>query len=161
MYERLLVALDGSDTAEKVLEHTEAIARAFGSSVTLIRATLSPETLLAETSSAETVGEVAPIIDPTPIVEADREGAEEYLQNIAARLKQHNLDVTYEEPEGPPADVIVRRARELDASMIMMTTHGRGGLGRLVFGSVADSVLRHAPCPVLLVRVTEHDAEWN
>jgi nucleotide-binding universal stress UspA family protein len=39
-----------------------------------------------------------------------------------------------------------------------MTTHGRGGLGRVVFGSTADSVLRHAPCPVLLVRVSEEES---
>ena len=49
----------------------------------------------------------------------------------------------------------MRRAREFGAGLIAMTTHGRGGLGRLMFGSVADAVLRHAPCPVLLVGVRE------
>jgi nucleotide-binding universal stress UspA family protein len=53
--------------------------------------------------------------------------------------------------------VIVERARELGISLILMTTHGRSGLGRLVFGSIADSVLRHAACPVLLVRITDAD----
>jgi nucleotide-binding universal stress UspA family protein len=51
--------------------------------------------------------------------------------------------------------VIIRRARELDASVIAMTTHGSGRLARLIFGSTADAVLRHAPCPILLVRVGE------
>jgi nucleotide-binding universal stress UspA family protein len=157
MYEHLLVALDSSSAAERVLDHAEALARAFGSTVTLLRVTISPEELIAETASAENIGEVVPLIDPTPIVEADRESAVEYLERVAARLRQHNLSVTYEEPEGPPADTIVQRARELGTSLILMTTHGRGGLGRLVFGSVADAVLRHAPCPVLFVRVTEHD----
>jgi universal stress protein A len=41
--------------------------------------------------------------------------------------------------------------------MILMTTHGRSGLGRLFFGSVADAVLRHAPCPVLLVRISHEE----
>ena len=66
-----------------------------------------------------------------------------------------HLTVNTEHPEGPAADEIVKRATELGVSLILMTTHGRSGLGRVVFGSTADSVLRHAPCPVLLVRVTD------
>ncbi|HEV7662526.1 MAG TPA: universal stress protein [Chloroflexota bacterium] len=160
MYEQLLVALDGSLAAERVLEHTEALATAFGSNVTLLRATVSAELLLAETAGPETAGDITPMIDPTPIVEADKETAAEYLQRVAARLQQAGVTrVTYEEPEGPPTDAIVRRASELHASLIMMTTHGRSGLGRMFFGSVADSVLRHAPCPVLLVRVTDKEGE--
>jgi nucleotide-binding universal stress UspA family protein len=157
MYEHVLVPLDGSPAAERVLEHAEALARAFGSTVTLLRATVSAETILAETSGAETIGEIAPVMDPTPIVEADRETATDYLNGVAARLRQRKVSVNTEDPEGEPAEVIVRRAGELGASLILMTTHGRSGLGRLFFGSVADAVLRHAPCPVLLVRVTKSD----
>ena len=51
--------------------------------------------------------------------------------------------------------MIITRARDLDASLIAMTTHGRSGLARLVFGSTAEAVLRHPPCPILLVRVGE------
>ena len=60
-----------------------------------------------------------------------------------------------EHPQGSAEHVIVDRAKALDISLILMTTHGRSGLGRMFFGSVADSVLRHAPCPVLLVRITD------
>jgi nucleotide-binding universal stress UspA family protein len=56
---------------------------------------------------------------------------------------------------GHPADEIVAAARETGADLIAMSTHGRGGLGRLVFGSVAQAVLRHADMPVLLMRATE------
>ena len=109
---------------------------------------------MAQTAtSGQSVGDVGPVLDPTPILEAERAEAIRYLNAVAARLKQHNLNVNTEHFEGPPADEIVERARALDVSLILMTTHGRSGLGRLVFGSVADSVLRHAPCPVLLVRV--------
>ena len=158
MYEHLLVALDGSPHAERVLEHTEALAKAFGSTVTLLRATVSAETLLAQTAGAgQTIGDVAPVMDPTPILEADRDAAVEYLEPVAARLRQHNLTVFIETPEGPAAEEIVERARADDVSLILMTTHGRSGLRRVLFGSVADAVLRHAACPVLLVRVTEED----
>src|SRR5438552_2767504 len=65
MYEHLLVALDGSSTAEQVLEHTEALARAFGSIVTLFRATVSAEAVISQTSGASpSIGEVGPLIDP-------------------------------------------------------------------------------------------------
>jgi nucleotide-binding universal stress UspA family protein len=58
-------------------------------------------------------------------------------------------------PEGDAAAVLHGRARALRADLIAMTTHGRGGLGRALFGSVVDDMLRHAPCAVLLVRVAE------
>jgi nucleotide-binding universal stress UspA family protein len=154
VYEHLLVALDGSPTAERVLEHTEALARAFGSTVTLFRATVSTEALLAQNTAGTAVGEVGSLVDPTPILEAERAEAVRYLNAVAGPLRQHNLTVNTEHFEGPPAEEIVERARALGVSLIVMTTHGRSGLGRLVFGSVAETVLRHAPCPVLMVRVT-------
>jgi nucleotide-binding universal stress UspA family protein len=154
MYEHLLVPLDGSPAAERVLEHAEALARAFGSTVTLFRATVTAEALMVQTAGAgQGVGDVGPLIDPTPILEAEVDEAIRYLNEVAARLKQHNLIVQTEHFEGPPAEEIVERARALDVSLILMTTHGRSGLARAVFGSVADAVLRHADCPVLLVRV--------
>jgi nucleotide-binding universal stress UspA family protein len=158
MYEHLLVALDGSPHAERVLEHAEALAKAFHSTITLLRATVSAETLLAQAATGgATLGDGAAFVDPTPILDADRDAAVEYLNGVAARLRQHNLTVNNEHPEGPAAEEIVKRATEERVGLILMTTHGRGGLGRVVFGSTADSVLRHAPCPVLLVRVSEED----
>jgi nucleotide-binding universal stress UspA family protein len=160
MYEHLLVALDGSEAAECVLEHAVALSRAFGSRVTVLRATESPEALLAQTSTAgPSIGDVAPAMDPTPILEAEDSAAEDYLKDIARRLGQQDVSVETEHHEGQASEVIVERARALNVSMILMTTHGRSGLGRVVFGSVADSVLRHATCPVLMVRITEDEAE--
>jgi nucleotide-binding universal stress UspA family protein len=159
MYEQLLVALDGSPAAERVVDHAAALASAFGSTITLLRATISAEMFIAETAGGDaTVGQVGPTLDPTPVLEADRDSAIDYLNGVAARLRQRNLKVNTEHPEGSANQVIVDRAKALGATLILMTTHGRGGLGRMVFGSVADSVLRHAPCPVLLVRITDHDA---
>jgi nucleotide-binding universal stress UspA family protein len=97
------------------------------------------------------------MVDPTPILEADRAEATEYLDSVAQRLRQKGVTVDRDRPEGAEAEQIVARAAALGVTLIMMTTHGRSGLGRMVFGSVAESVLRHAPCPVLIVRV--HDEE--
>ncbi|MFN8515911.1 MAG: universal stress protein [Thermomicrobiales bacterium] len=60
--------------------------------------------------------------------------------------------------EGAPASDIVAAAQEWQADLIVVGTHGRGGLGRLVLGSVAESVLRDAPCPVLVVRMGTAEA---
>jgi nucleotide-binding universal stress UspA family protein len=159
MYERILVALDGSSAAERVLAHAEALATAFGSHVTLLRATLSAEMVLAQTAGAGDggVGQITPALDPEPVLEADHETAADYLGRLAGALKQRNLNVDAETPEGPANTVIVERAAAIGAALILMTTHGRSGLGRMVFGSTADSVLRHAPCPVLLVRITDEE----
>src|SRR5688500_4151693 len=151
MFARLLVALDGSEIAERVLPYAEALAERFGASVTLLRATPSAGALLAETAGAIPVG--GPVLDPTPIAEAERREAAGYLAAVADRLRGKGIEVRVEQPEGAADEILVRRAGELGADLIAMTTHGRGGLERLVFGSVADAVLRHAPCPVLLVRV--------
>ncbi len=62
------------------------------------------------------------------------------------------LALEYRETEGPPDGEIVRFAREQGCDLIVMGTHGRGGLVRLLLGSVADKVLRTAPCPVMTVR---------
>jgi nucleotide-binding universal stress UspA family protein len=159
MFEHLLVALDGSPAAERVLEHAEALADAFHSTITLLRATISAEMFVTEAASGETVvGEVGTTLDPTPVLEADRSAAEGYLNGVAERLRRRGLTVTVEHPPGPANQVIVERAAALGVSLILMTTHGRGGLGRMVFGSTADSVLRHATCPVLLVRIREDAA---
>jgi len=158
MYERLLVALDGSKAAEGVLEHVIALAGAFGSQVTVLRATDSPEVLLSQTSTAgPSIGDVAPAMDPMPILQAEQTTADEYLKNVADQLRARNVSVECEHREGVASEVIVERAQALGVSLILMTTHGRSGLGRVVFGSVADSVLRHATCPVLMVRISADD----
>jgi nucleotide-binding universal stress UspA family protein len=156
MYAELLVALDGSPAAERVLSHAEALAAAFGSHITLVRATLSPEMVLAQTGAGDaSSGTVPAPIDPEPVLDADHMTSAEYLNGVASRLRQQNVKVDVETPEGPAHAVIVERAAALGAELILMTTHGRTGLGRAIFGSTADSVLRHATCPVLLVRISE------
>lgn len=159
VYARIVVALDGSARAELVLPYVEALAEQFGSSVTLLRATTPLETIAAPVAAA-TMPPLAPnvaatSIDPAVVGAAERREAETYLSSLAQHLRSQGLAVSYEQHEGPAADVIIARAGDLDASLIAMTTHGRGGLERLVFGSTADAVLRHTPCPILLVRVSD------
>jgi universal stress protein A len=75
-------------------------------------------------------------------------------EKLTAIAKQHLAEVKWEilDQMGEPADVISDVATKLPADLIVMVTHGRRGLARLVEGSIAEKVLRNAPCPVLAVR---------
>jgi nucleotide-binding universal stress UspA family protein len=160
MFARIVVPLDGSVLAEQVLPHVEALAKQFRSTVTLLRATPPPGLLITESAGTLPVGVPGgAVVDPTPLVDAQRREAAAYLEAVVARLQGQGVAADTDLPDGTAAEAITDRARLLRADLIAMTTHGRGGLGRLVFGSVADAVLRRAPCPVLLVRVTDHSAD--
>ena len=134
---KILVPLDGSALAESALAKATDMAGA-ESTLMLLRA-----------AEAHTL----PGVDPTEAqVEVVRE-AEEYLAAVAARLKEQGVDrVETSVWYGPAASAIVEAARLRKADLIVMSTHGRSGLGRLILGSVAESVLRGSSAPILLLR---------
>lgn len=139
-YGRILVALDGSKRAEAILPHATAIAAQFGSTVVLLRATQPRGGGLASPLEAER------------LAEQDKQATAKYLERVAHRLTQQGLQVVVEQGEGKAAEVVVRHVLRKGVDLLALTTHGRGGLRRLLFGSVAADVLRGASCPVLLLR---------
>jgi nucleotide-binding universal stress UspA family protein len=143
MYERILATLDGSETAETILPVVERLAGPVDAEVILVRVVppLSPGELVA------TAGVVAP--DTLRLRELE---AREYLDAIEHRLRDKMIRVRSELRVGAPASEIVAAAVAANAEVIAMATRARGALGRLLFGSVAEAVLRSAPLPVLLVR---------
>jgi nucleotide-binding universal stress UspA family protein len=161
MYERVLVALDGSAAAEAVLPYVQALAAKFGSTVLLLWVAPPAEQHVVGSppGAGSTAGTLGGARDPAQLAAVGRQQLATYLRRLTARLRRRGLDVHSEQPEGLAAERIVQRAREWPADLIAMTTHGRGGLERLILGSVAEAVLRQAPCPVLLVRVTEASSE--
>ena len=70
-------------------------------------------------------------------------------------MKDKGLDAEYETMQGNPGETIVTYADENDIGLIALCTHGRSGLGRLVFGSVADHILKRAGLPILIIRPQE------
>src|ERR687886_643980 len=150
MFSRILVALDGSAAAEGILPPVEALADRFGATVILLRAIPALERAVAAQA-----GIAAGLVDPTPVIEQERSEATNYLERVGERLISRGLSVVWQQPEGSASESILEHAQASNADLIALTTHGRGGLGRAVFGSVADEVLRRARCPVLLLRVTE------
>jgi HSP20 family protein len=148
-YGRILVPLDGSREAEAILPLVKGLVDPVDGDVVLLRV-LMPVPPLA----------VADMPSPL-VVEAAQEvqaEVEEYLSGLARRLTDDGLRVQAITRSGDPAGRIVETARALDAALIAMTTQGRSGISRVVFGSVAESVVREAPVPVLLMRTSRRDA---
>jgi nucleotide-binding universal stress UspA family protein len=156
-YRTILVPLDGSTLAERALPYATALAQAAGARLLLVRAAEAravPEeaTWVGETPAGGARGQRAPADrEPAPTRRTEGVGPDpvRYLDEIAGGLVGQAVEPSL--VLGPPGEVIVREARERGADLIVMATHGRSGLGRSLYGSVADHVLRHAPAPVLLV----------
>jgi nucleotide-binding universal stress UspA family protein len=85
-------------------------------------------------------------------IDARRREAEEYLAPIAAMLRSQGVDAAWAIRHGRAADEILAAADESGTDLIAMATHGRSGIGRLLFGSVAEAVLRRAAVPVFMIR---------
>ncbi len=151
-YQRILVALDGSELAEEIFPVVLPLAHAFGSNVSLIRVV---EPVEPPVYAGNMMNHPPQIYygDLAEMAKQARSEASAYLGAQQDRLEQQGLTVSSLTPDGAPAQTILDEAQKEGTDLIAMTTHGRGGLGRLVFGSVAEAVLRSAPCPVLLGRV--------
>lgn len=144
-YRRILVPLDGSGFAEVAVPHATEIARRIQATVILVQVVPPyPLTFMGETTAVPQLEELQRQM---------RQQAEEYIQARAGELRAMHLDVKGLVVEGAPvAAQIVDLAQAESVDLIVMSTHGRSGLGRWVYGSVAGKVLRGAHCPVLLVR---------
>lgn len=134
---RLLVTLDGSETAELALPYARSLARAAGAEVHLLRV-YNPYAEFAVTP-------MGPAGDLGDLANKLYESAELYMQGVA------EAGETYDVRSGRPLDVIIEYAQEKSCEVIVMATHGRGGIIRLALGSTSDAVMRAADRPVLLV----------
>jgi nucleotide-binding universal stress UspA family protein len=148
-FRRLLVPLDGSVEAERALEYLDLLATG-DTEIVLVRATPTPAAL------NRLAGVPAPgVIDIAATGDEMCREAVSYLEDAKRGLSERGLRARSAVAYGPAEDVITHHAREMGADLIVMTTHARGGLERVVYGSVADNVVRHASCPVFLVPVRE------
>lgn len=131
--DRIIVPLDGSPLAEQALETARYLAQTLQGSLVLAHVVESP---------------------PVPgVAEADREDAERYLAAVAQAIAADGaVPVATRVLLGPVAETLLALAREEPRTMIVMSSHGRSGVGRLLFGSVSDRVIRAATVPVLIVR---------
>jgi nucleotide-binding universal stress UspA family protein len=130
--------------AESIIPFILEIAGPLDMEVALVRVLVPVPPMAVEGTRHVVIEDVAKL----------RAEAEEYLASIAADLRAKGVSVTTAVRRGEPVAEILAGAREVDADLIAMTTHGRSGLSRLLFGSVAAAVLSHAEIPVFLMRQT-------
>lgn len=152
-YKKIILPLDGSDIAVQALPHAEEIARSSGAKLVLLRV-IENEPLFMTTVS--TVGtSAATLAGGTVDNEKHRRAVDEAkssLDRLAASLHHRKIDAVSDIATGDAASQIVDYAAHNGADLIVMSTHGRSGLKRWAYGSVANKVLQAAPCAVLVVR---------
>jgi nucleotide-binding universal stress UspA family protein len=147
---RILVPTDFSEPADAALLYGRELAGRFGATVHVLHVA---ENLYITTFGAETYAAVAPDLQ-RGLEESARLRLDELtLDSDGSGPPTHTAIVT----SASPAFAIVDYAKDNEIDLVVMGTHGRGGFTRLLMGSVAERVVRLAPCPVLTVRRPEHD----
>ena len=148
MYKKILVPVDGSDTANAALQEAIKLARSESTGLRIIH--------VADSSAAIWDSEFTPI-DLEQIRESVRSFARGVLEQAQRTAREAGIEaetrlVEMETPGQRVAKVIAEHAREWPADLIVIGTHGRRGIDHFLLGSVAEGVMRLSPVPVLLVR---------
>ena len=143
---RILVPIDFSDCSKKALQYAIPFARQFGAELTLLH-------VVQVNYYAGDFGTV-----DVALLEGEmRKNGQLQLDSLAAEMADRDIYSKTEVRTGRTTSEIVNLARETNVDLIILATHGHTGLKHVLLGSVAENVVRHAPCPVLIVRELEHD----
>jgi nucleotide-binding universal stress UspA family protein len=147
---RILCPIDYSEFSRRALDHAIAIARWYGSTITVFHVShVLPITAYTP---------VGPIVPPSLLTPEDRGAMLAAMQKFAAEEAAPGVPMEFEIGEGKPATEIVEKAKEMSCDLLVLGTHGYSGFDRLVLGSVAEKALRKAECPVLTVPCHAPDA---
>jgi nucleotide-binding universal stress UspA family protein len=146
MYQKILIPLDGSELAECSLEHAKAIVQGCNVGDVILFQVVEPLSL-------ETLSALAEAGDDSirKARDQNRQDAKDYLLKVENHLKTQGIAGRSVTVEGRAADEILSYAEKTNVDLIVMSTHGRSGLSRFFFGSVAEKVSRHSRVPVLLI----------
>jgi len=148
--QRILVPVDFSDCARAALDYARFVADRFGATIDVLHVVEPPAAVVPAMATLE--GGVSLPISPVDRTHAARE----LEQWITDARRGTETRVRPRLDSGDAHSTILRLAAEEPFDLIIMGTHGRTGLGHLLLGSVAEKVVRRAPCPVLTVRAAEH-----
>lgn len=144
---KILVPVDFSDCSKKALQYALPLAKLHEAELTLLYVVPPPTYAVGEYGA----------VDCAPLEAELRAGGERDLAALAKAEVGDDAKTTTMVRTGSAADEIVELARVIPADMIVLSTHGRTGLKHVLLGSVAEHVVRRAPCPVLVVREREHE----
>jgi nucleotide-binding universal stress UspA family protein len=151
MFEKILVCLDGSAPAERIIPYITREAAALHSKIVLLCVIDLPETML----SLNLPGSPAIPISTSGAIKrtfTEETAEDDYLKKQAESLKAQGLEVDYVIQSGTSGETIVNYAQENGCTLIAIATHGHGGFRRFALGSTADFVVHHSLIPVLTVR---------
>jgi nucleotide-binding universal stress UspA family protein len=146
MYKKILVPLDGSDISKYALEHVKEIALSCGVPKVIILYVVEPINPGMYEVPAQVIDDAA---------QKGKDFGNRYLNSVVVNMKGQGLEVEPVLMSGKVTESILGYAKDNGVDLIAMTSHGRSGLSRLVLGSVAEKVIRHATIPVLLVTPTD------
>ncbi len=148
MYAHILIATDGSELADKGLAHGAALAKTIGAKVTIVTVTELWSPLgMAEQTERGVQNALAAFEETT------RKDAEAILERASRTVEAHGIAAdTLHVPDQYPAEGIIEAAKDRGCDLIVMASHGRRGVRRLILGSQAAEVLAHTHVPVLIVR---------
>jgi nucleotide-binding universal stress UspA family protein len=144
LFEKILVPLDGSARAEAILPQVESLALEYASRLILLHVIEPGSNLMAPHGS-----------HPDVSIELSRQKKDElegYLAGKKGEFREKGVEVETVLAQGPVVEMIIRTATEYDVDLIAMASHGRTGLQRVFYGSVAAGVLQSVDRPLLLVR---------
>lgn len=145
MYKKILAPLDGSELAECALEHVNAIAK--GCKVPEVIFIRVVEPVYSGVAALPEGG-----IMYAEMIKQNEKEAESYIAGITEKFKQkYSISAQSVLANGNVAEEILEYVKKYNVDLIIMTTHGRSGVSRFLFGSVADKVSRHSPVPVLII----------
>lgn len=149
MYKHILIATDGSELSEKGLDHGLALAKSLGAVVTVV--TVTANELLPY---SEMVEEIRRGNNPLEIYRSAMESeANKILDAARAKAQAAGIDISTEHvPESPPAEGILEAASKRTCDLIVMSSHGRRGVQRLMLGSQTAEVVTTGTIPVLVIR---------
>ena len=156
MFKRILVCLDGSKLAEQIMPYATEEAIHFQGKLVLLQVVQEPVAF-----SPGIPGEAPVPIETDTMVERTKEAlnrARDYLEKLAVPLRKKGIQVKTVAIPGRADEAILDYANTNSINLITIATHGRGGLRRAVFGSVADRVLRESGLPVLVIRPQDEKA---
>jgi nucleotide-binding universal stress UspA family protein len=147
LIKRILVPLDGSAVGETAIPYAETLGQMLGSELVLFQVVKPPVPIGIEAPTMSTIYEEE--------LERTRASAVVYLDRVEKKLQEKGLSTSSAINLGPPADQIIDFAETNAVDLIAMSTHGRSGIGRWVFGSVTDKVVHAGNIAVMTIRATE------
>ncbi|MFO8010786.1 MAG: universal stress protein [Dehalococcoidia bacterium] len=157
MIKKVAVCLDGSELAEQVIPYASEVATKFDAILVLLQVIgMDRVPPLAGFPEAPVEGYTGEMV--LEYTRAEKNAAMNYLEELAGQLREQGLKVECETPEGTSAGVtIIDFTHESEVDLIAIATHGRTGLERTVFGSVADHIIRQSSLPVLVIKPQQAD----